>query len=50
MIVDLNDSRYNGMSELAMTHAMAEDITNLTAMRTNLKREIRSYEVSLWTL
>jgi hypothetical protein len=50
MIVDLNDSRYANMDEPTATHAMAEEITQLTAMRTNLKREVRSYEVSLWTL
>ena len=50
MIVDLNLPKYNNMTELEATNAMAQEITQDTMNRNLLKREIRSYEVSLWTL
>ena len=49
MIVDL--SNYDGMSEEQATHAAAQEITKTTMERRSiLGREIRSYEVSLWSL
>ena len=50
MIVDLNLPKYHNMTELEATNTMAKEITENTIDRNLLKREIRSYEVSLWTL
>ena len=48
MIVNLNDC--GDLSETAKTHQLAQEYSDLTAERTNLHKEIRSYEISLWTL
>ena len=50
MIVDLSLNKYANMTEEQATHAAAQEITTMTIERSGLKREVRSYEVSLWTL
>lgn len=50
MVVDFAQEQYRGLTEAEATHKFASNITDETFARSRLKREIRKYEVSLWTL
>lgn len=50
MIVDLESNKYIGMTEEQATHAAARELTELSVARNDFKVEMRSYEISLWTL